>query len=249
VTKSRLSRSNSQIDELCTSEWSADELVVINRAEPGPRFVRWTAGRTLRDAVVAAFATTGAATPRWPDPHPGAEGPLDEEYSRYRILSARAEAWVQALGGLGLAVVEAGDPGGVWRDRPRVNLDRTIWLRPVREQAVPLLVGFRPMDEVSDAVVDLGAGGPAVLVLSSPDCRCDACDDGSDRLLEEFDKHVFAVVSGALIHVETEKGTVITTGSEWSASGRFSRAEAEALLAQARAGASQHGVVRGGPWW
>jgi len=75
--------------------------------------------------VAEAFVTTGSTTPQWPDPHEGSEGPLDEEYSRcldpekYRILSARAEAWVLSLTRLGLACAEEIEaPSGVWRDEP-----------------------------------------------------------------------------------------------------------------------------------
>jgi hypothetical protein len=211
---------------------------------------------TLRDAVATEFATTGAATPPWPDPHLGREGPRNEEYSRcldpgkYRIVGARAEAWVTALAGLGLAVVEeVSDVTGAWRGRCGLDMNRATWLRPVRAGCLPMLVGFHHLQGVPDAVVHLGAGQPAVPLLSVPDCGCDACDDGSDLILEELDKHVVSVVSGAFVHVTTRHGPIAATGPEWSASGLFPRGfDFDALLTETRAGRSRHPVVRGGPW-
>lgn len=72
----------------------------------------------LLDEVEAAFEETGADTPGWEDPHLEADGtsgdPSGEEYSRcldpgkYRILWARAEAWMEVLTARGWAdAVEA----------------------------------------------------------------------------------------------------------------------------------------------
>jgi hypothetical protein len=187
------------------------------------------------------------------------EGPLDEEYSRcldwgkYRILKARADAWVLALTRLGLAVVEEIEgPGQVWRDQPpRVELDRAIWLRPVRAGAIPMLLGFWGPPDAPDTTVYVGAGEPAVLALLTPGCGCDACDDGSDHLLREVDKHLLSIVNGDFVHLVRGRNTVMSTGAGWSASGRFAdtRRDVEALLAQARDGRSRHRVVRGARWW
>lgn len=213
--------------------------------------------QVLCGAVAEAFAKTGARTPPWQDPHAERQEPIEEEYSRcldpgkYRIVGTRADAWVHALTGLGLAVAdEVGDRVAPWRDGPGTDLHRAILLRPVRARAVPLLLGFHDLQGAPNAVVVIGAGEPAVLVVSLPECGCDACDDGSDRLLEELDRHVLAVVSGELVHVTTRQGTVFTTGSGWSAQGRFAGAPAiEALLREAAEGRSRHFVVRGDPWW
>ena len=65
----------------------------------------------LLAAVDVAFAVTGRGLTPWPDPHPD-RSPLDEEYSRlldpakWRIIGARAEAWLVALVDSALAVVE-----------------------------------------------------------------------------------------------------------------------------------------------
>lgn len=62
-------------------------------------------------AVEAAFAVTGRGLAAWPDPHPG-RSPRDEEYSRvtdpykWRIVGARAEAWLVALADAGVAQIE-----------------------------------------------------------------------------------------------------------------------------------------------
>jgi hypothetical protein len=157
---------------------------------------------------------------------------------------------VRALAGLGLAVVEeVSDVTGAWRGACSLDMDRATWLRPVRAGCFPLLVGFHHLEGVPDAVVHLGAGEPAVPLLSVPDCGCDACDDGSELILEEMDQHVVAVVSGAFVHVTTRHGPIAATGPDWSASGLFPRGfDFAALLTEARAGRSPHPVVRGGPW-
>lgn len=218
--------------------------------------------QTLRDAMTAAFVTTGSATPSWPDPHAWSGEPLEEEYSRlldpgkYRILRARWDAWVQALTGFGLGVVEeVGDPVGAWGEALSDLPERTVRLRPVRAGALPLLLGSDSLDGVPDATAGLGAGEPAVLALSLPGCGCDACDDGSDQLLDELDEHVLAVVTGEFVHLEKKRGggTVVSTApGEWSAEGDFAEArDVDALLGQARAGRSgpSRRVVRGAAWW
>ncbi|WP_181765254.1 DUF6226 family protein [Streptomyces albidus (ex Kaewkla and Franco 2022)] len=212
----------------------------------------------LLDAVAEAFAATGAGTASWPHPHPGGEGPLDEEYERcldpgkYRILGARAEAWVQALTGLGLAdVEEVADPSRTWRDdETGMELERAVRLRPHEAAASPLLLGFASLDGIPDAVIRIGAGDPAVAVGQGPACGCDACDDGSESLLKEFDEDVLAVVTGDFLHVSSPNGTISASGSGWSATGDFAgRGDIDALLSEAREGRSRHRVVLGGPWW
>lgn len=211
-------------------------------------------------AVERAFTETGAGTPPWPNRHLGGGQPREEEYSRcldpgkYRILAARAEAWVRALTGLGLATRDDGaDPVAAWRDgAPPPVLTRATWVRPRRTDAVPLLVAAGPIHSTPDAVLCLGAGDPAVLVLWTPDCGCDACDSGSESLLEELDDHVWAVISGTYVHVTTRDTTVSSTGSGWSAGSRGRRRpsvpEVERLLAEARAGRSRHRTVSGAAW-
>lgn len=211
---------------------------------------------TLCGAVDDAFAATGASTPPWPDPHAADREPTQEEYSRcldpgkYRILKARADAWVQVLTSTGLATVERlADPAAVWRDEVGEGLETAVRLRPSRAGAVPLLLGFRPLDDEADAIVVLGAGDPAVLLTRLPFCGCDACDDGSEMLLRELDEHIVAVVSGALVHVSSGGDMAMTTGSGRTATGRFTqRGRAERALDAARAGRSRYPCVAGRAW-
>src|SRR5918994_5459876 len=76
----------------------------------------------LTARVDAAFDVTGQDLARWPDPHPD-RSPRDEEYSRlsdpakWRIVGARADAWLMTLAETGLALV---DPSAQvqWRGAP-----------------------------------------------------------------------------------------------------------------------------------
>ncbi|MEU6388467.1 DUF6226 family protein [Streptomyces sp. NPDC046939] len=211
----------------------------------------------LRRAVTEAFARTGADTPPWPDPHADRDV-RDEEYERctrpekYRILAARAQAWSRALRASGLAVAEeAVDPAKVWRGAVDVPVVDAVRLRPARADALPLVFGYAAVDGVPRTALVIGAGEPAVQVGLLPDCGCDACDDGSDSLLEAVDELVTAVVTGAFTHVDAGRGrAIVATGNDdWSASDwddeRFPVGEA---LAAARAGRSPYEVVRGAPW-
>ncbi|MER5946755.1 DUF6226 family protein [Streptomyces sp. NPDC001904] len=210
----------------------------------------------LRAAVDEAFADTGADTPAWADPHPD-RAPLDEEYSRcldpgkYRILAARAEAWTRVLCGTGLATAEpAGDPAGLWRRTPDAPLSDPVLLRPVRADAVPLVFGFGAVDDVPRTVVVVGAGEPAVPVEQVPDCGCDACDDGSEGILELLDDAVVAVVTGTFTHIDAGPGqAIVDTGESLSASNwPSSAASPEEALVAARQGRSPHRVVMGPAW-
>ena len=109
--------------------------------------------------VEAAFARTAAGLERWADPHPPPDRVVaDEEYSRltnpskWRIIGARADAWIDALVSEGLATVE--------RD-----------------------------------------ADPAVQIVFIPDCGCDACDSGSQDVIDHLDSYVRPVVSGEFHHL------------------------------------------------
>lgn len=210
----------------------------------------------LDRAVDEAFHVTGSATPGWPNPHPDMQSPLEEEYERcldpgkYLILRARIQAWTQAVTGLGLATVEQCEPSSVrWKTRKPRQLQRTVWLRPLRDGALPVLVGFDDFDGIAEAVLALGAGAPAVFMGIVPACGCDACDDGSEKLLEELDEQVRAVISGTYVWVKTSKGIVTATESEWGGPAGLSPDKIDALLAKARAGRSRHPAVHGNPWF
>jgi len=216
--------------------------------------------QTLLAAVAAVFAETSAALPGWPDPHPDGGSPAAEEYSRcldpgkYRLLTARAEAWTRALTGLGLATTEpltAADAPGAWRKGLPYDVSptRAHRLRPHRAGAPPLLISYRGFDGCDDNIVMISTGEPAVLRASLPFCGCDACDDGSEPLLEQLDAAVVDVVNGRVVHGVTPHGEVTDHASGWEADGVGSPEEVERILDDARAGRSPHRVTRRRPWW
>jgi hypothetical protein len=214
---------------------------------------------TLRAAVDAAFAVSGASTPPWPAPHPDRE-PLEEEYSRcldpykYRITHSRADAWLRALVELELAALREVPTSGLWRDQrdhgQRVPPDRAVLLEPAKADALALLLVYRDVRDAFCASVVVGAGYPAVSTGQSPSCGCDACDGGSTEVLEELDEAVERVVTGDWIHLRAPGVDVSGTPTGYSASGDdLSRVDVPALLAEARAGSSPHEVTYTVRWW
>ncbi|MEZ5298633.1 MAG: DUF6226 family protein [Ilumatobacteraceae bacterium] len=159
----------------------------------------------LLAAVETAFETTGRDLSPWDDPHPD-RSPLDEEYSRlldpakWRIVGARVDAWVEALVGAGLADVER-DATVDWVDDPGTISYRTDRLAPRRDGAVPLVVRRNRIEGVDGAGITLGAGAPAVVVESIPDCGCDACDSGSQDVLDQVDECIGGIVRGEFRHL------------------------------------------------
>ncbi|GAB2481544.1 DUF6226 family protein [Jatrophihabitans fulvus] len=196
----------------------------------------------VRD-VDAAFAVTGADTPRWDDPHHGRDV-RDEEYSRvtdpqkYRIVTARAHAWERAVTTAGLAIAHRDDEG--------------VELRPLAPGALPVRFRFMTVDDVPRTGVVVTAGGPALDLVHVPDCGCDACDSGSDGLLDQIDEHVAAVVSGELVRVTLPNGWVMSTGPgsyQGSFRGDGSGVDIHVVADEARAGNSSFPVLRGEPWF
>lgn len=206
---------------------------------------------TLTDAVEAAYASADA--PSWPDPHPDRQ-PSDEEYSRvtdpsrYRIVGSRADAWVAALTGLGLATATAQAGGDAWRFDPGIAPGRGVSLHPTRPGALPLHLTLTDLEGVPDCVLGVGVGDPPVVALY-PDCLCDACDSGSSDLLAVVDEGIARVVDGRFLRITTRKGEITDyeDGREWST--RHSDARVERMVATARAGRSRHPVVSGAAWF
>jgi Family of unknown function (DUF6226) len=193
----------------------------------------------LRVAVDAAFAITRRGLRSWPDPHPD-RMPLDEEYSRlldpakWRIVGARADAWLVALVDAGLAVVERGAAVS-WREPPRPVISRTDRIIPVVPGALPITISRSRLGDVDDGGVTLGVGDPAVCIDSFPECGCDACDSGSQNELDWFDVPMAAVVSGTFRRLSDGSRTITVLGEHgWRASGPFERGEVEAIIADAR---------------
>jgi hypothetical protein len=183
----------------------------------------------LLAAAEAAFGVTGRGFRSWPDPHPGLRTPRDEEYSRvtdpgkWRIVGARAEAWLVALVDAGLAVLER-DAEVRWQAAaPGPVISRTDRLVPHAAGALPLVVARSRIDDVADAGVTLGAGHPAVCVRFIPDCGCDACDSGSQDVLDELDRSVLDIVLGGFRHLSRGEVVITVRRDGWSATGTGSR--------------------------
>lgn len=150
-----------------------------------------------------------AMDPRpWPPPRDPMTSPWDAEYSRvtdpakYRIVHQRATAWAKASVDLIGAVYEEvavpmGDPAPRgWR----VSLDSAHRLRSPRPGTLPiyLLTTAAPQPAGMLSALLVALGRPGFEVERIPDCGCDACDSGSDDLLEQVDRIFAAALSGEL---------------------------------------------------
>lgn len=101
----------------------------------------------LLSAVDAVFEITGRGLAPWPDPHPN-RSPLDEEYSRlndpakWRIIGARADAWLVALVDSALVTADR-DALVQWRVEPATVIsqtDRVVPVAPVRSRSLSPIV-------------------------------------------------------------------------------------------------------------
>ncbi len=220
---------------------------VDNASDPTPP---WAA--PLLAAVDRAFLRTGAATPGWPDPHRGA-APRPEEYSRvtevgkYRILDARLEAWVEVLADADVATT-ADVAARAWPGarRPPEHYARVRLVEPVAQGGLSLLAGNNLVDGEPFGL-DLGIASDReglVFLAGLPGCGCDACDDGSDALLDEMDGWMLTVARGGVVHARRgdDWATRIGSGSE--------RANRGSLAWLDEAIAAPDGVRRwtGAPW-
>lgn len=180
----------------------------------------------LMAVVEAAFVRTSAGLERWDDPHPPPDRVVaDDEYSRvtnpakWRIIGARVDAWIEALVILGLATVER-DADPDWVEAPATNLTRTDVVIPAVDTAIPLVVCRSQIEDVPDAGVTLGVGEPAVRIAFLPDCGCDACDSGSQDVIDEVDSYVRPIVTGEFRHLwrGRQSITVLEEGRRQSSS-------------------------------
>jgi hypothetical protein len=188
-------------------------------------------------AVEAAFVETGRGLTPWVDPHPD-RSPLEEEYSRvtdpgkWRIVGARADAWLAVLAENRLADIVL-DAEVSWDVPPGTIVTRTDRAVPRTAGAIPLIVGRSRLDAVDDAGVTLGVGDPAVRLAAIPTCGCDACDSGSQDVLDELDQWVLGVVTGAYRRLwKGDREITVIAGVRWSGSGGFARREVEAILSR-----------------
>lgn len=195
----------------------------------------------VRRAVESAWVSRPEHAVSWPDPHPD-RSPFDDEYSRvtdperYAVVGARAHAWIDALVSLGLAGI-----GG--RDGETVRLD------PVAPGALPLHAGLRTLDGVPGAVLDLSVGDPPAPVGVQPDCGCDACDSGSDDLIEAIDDSFVGLLGGGFVLIESTRSRIVAFNDGWSASGKTG--DVRAAVAAARRGERRVGrrTLVGASWW
>ncbi|MDD9369184.1 MAG: DUF6226 family protein [Acidimicrobiales bacterium] len=154
----------------------------------------------LLSAVDAVFDVSAHGLISWPDPH-GDRAPHDDEYSRvtnpsrWRIVGARAEAWLKALARYDLVEVER-DVEVQWRSPPGTRITRTDRVVPRAIGALPLVVARSRIDDTDDAGVTLGLGAPAHCVMWFPYCGCDACDTGADTELDQLDRYLTNIVTG-----------------------------------------------------
>lgn len=157
--------------------------------------------------ALVASRWEGLAQPSWPDPHPGVLAPRDEEYSRltapgrYRIASARARVWAQVL--VDTLGARSEDLGPLRADGERPAVDRAVRVRPARSGVPGLLLLERVVRRAPDVdalpVLEIALGAPAALIECVPVCGCDACDGGSDALLDDVDRTIAAVVGGPFV--------------------------------------------------
>jgi len=204
----------------------------------------------LRAAVDTAFVITGRGLRAWADPHPD-RLPRDEEYSRlldpgkWRIVGARADAWLDALAGTGVAVVERNTTVS-WREQPGPVISHSDTAVPSAPGALPLTVARSRLGDVADAGVTLGLGDPALCVDWFPDCGCDACDSGSQNELDHFDEHMLIIVTGGFRRLTDGDRTITVFGEhERQASGSFRPGDVARILAEPPPGWDE---LAGAPW-
>ena len=119
----------------------------------------------------------------------------------------RADAWIDALVALGIATVDR-DTEPRWVESPGTHLTRADVLTPTVDTAVPLVVCRSRIEDVPDAGVTIGVGDPAVRIAFIPDCGCDACDSGSQDVLDELDSYIRPVVTGEFRHLRRGRQSI-----------------------------------------
>ncbi|MDO5628671.1 MAG: DUF6226 family protein [Mobilicoccus sp.] len=163
----------------------------------------------------------------WPNPHPDAIMPAEEEYSRVtdparlRIALLRAAAWADALSEVPGVEVRRLRP----EECPSFHLPVDGWLvRRDREGTVPLLLvtfdaddAFLLREQSTPGV--LVCVGTADVVIQGDDCACDACDFGSESVIVGLDDTIVDLVTGPVAALRHAKfAATMTTGSASSSS-------------------------------
>lgn len=206
----------------------------------------------LLAAVDMAFERTALGLRRWDDPHADRDA-NEDEYSRcldpakWRIVVARAEAWVDALEAVGLAEVERGATVTWAHDRGQtIEWDSVDVLRPRAGDGVPVVFASQSWGDCIELNgVTLGAGDPVVEVSGAPACGCDACDHGSEMELRAFDDAVLELLTGGVRYLWRDDVSIRLTRHGRAIVGALDDDEVEAVLADP----SGWNEVRGAGWF
>jgi hypothetical protein len=173
---------------------------------------------SLVELVDDAFARRDPTLASWPDPHPD-RSPHDEEYSRvtnpkkWRILGARADAWLSTLAGHELATVQPVELDAIrWAKKPGLLMTSAVLVQPHAAGALPMIVARSQIENVPDAGITLGVGDPAVCAGWFPDCGCDACDSGSANDLEYLDRYLAGIVGGGYRRLSRRRQEIVAIG-------------------------------------
>lgn len=161
----------------------------------------------LRTRVAQSYDRLGM--PSWPHPHPGRASPEEEEYSRvtdpgrYRIVHARARMWADRLGELPGVRVETLAPAPLDAEGRLGRFDRGVRVTSPRPGTLPLLLLERDArlsdQQATLAVLHLSIVRPQVAMEMLPQCGCDACDFGSEDLLDAVDDAIGNVIGGPFV--------------------------------------------------
>jgi hypothetical protein len=191
------------------------------------------------------------AMPSWPDPRPGMASPLADEYSRvtqperYRIVQVRARAWARALQAVPGVEAETLTPAPLDTDGHLGHFDRGVRLTSQLSGTLALLLLERDarirQGEAVLPVLHISVDRPEISVTMLPDCGCDACDSGSEDLLQAIDETIISIVGGT---------SVVLRGKNWQAlwwpsggssmSGRRAPSHQQAMEWSRRLASGQH---------
>ena len=151
--------------------------------------------------------------------------------AKWRIVGARADAWLMALTNAGVSAVET-DVEVNWLQPPGPTITRADRATSPGPGTLPLIVAHSRLEDIDDAGVTIGVGDPALSVGWLPHCGCDACDDGSQSELDQLDAWFAGVVQGTFrLLSQGDRRIMVIDDGGWSASGRFRRREVEKSLA------------------
>lgn len=239
---------------LATPSGEPDHCTLDGVAVSGRPDRRRFAANSLLPAVDEAFARLRGDLADWPNPHPdGGPGRDEDDYSRclepakYRLLAARADAWVEAIVAAGLGAAETLDPAEVsWLGEQFLTPSRVTVVRG-RAGTQPIVIALAPSQGAEEAFVQVGVGEPAEVLERQPGCGCDACDTGSADLLDTIDSAFVLTLSGGVYAVREADKVVRRSLDGWGSNG-VPGPEAERWLADAATGRRTDGVVAGKPW-